>query len=228
MHMQRNAHQSGRANNLDLNDAYAVKTPQDSRKLYAAWAETYDETFIKANDYIYPRTIATYFHERLATEQVVSVADIGCGTGAVGSYLASLNDNLEIDGFDISPEMLTRAAQLIRIDSSPVYRNLFEVDLTTAVHKREYDAMISAGTFTHGHLGCETLLSLFDLVHPGGWFVVGINAEHFSSQGFATALETATDSETISKPELIEAQIYGPNSPHAGDLAKIAMFKRLS
>ncbi len=228
MHMQRNAHQSGRANNLDLNDAYAVKTPQDSRKLYAAWAETYDETFIKANDYIYPRTIATYFHERLATEQVVSVADIGCGTGAVGSYLASLNDNLEIDGFDISPEMLTRAAQLKRIDGSPVYRNLFEVDLTTGVHKREYDAMISAGTFTHGHLGCETLVSLFDLVHPGGWFVVGINAEHFSSQGFASALETATASETISKPELIEAQIYGPNSPHAGDLAKIAMFKRLN
>ena len=228
MHTQRNAHQSGRANNLDLNDAYAVKTPQDSRKLYAAWAETYDETFIKANDYIYPRTIATYFHERLATEQVVSVADIGCGTGAVGSYLASLNDNLEIDGFDISPEMLTRAAQLKRIDGSTVYRNLVEVDLTTGVHKLEYDAMISAGTFTHGHLGCETLVSLFDLVHPGGWFVVGINAEHFSSQGFATALENATDSETISKPELIEAQIYGPNSPHAGDLAKIAMFKRLN
>ena len=228
MHMQRNAHQSGRANNLDLNDAYAVKTPQDSRKLYAAWAETYDETFIKANDYIYPRTIATYFHERLATAQVISVADIGCGTGAVGSYLASLNDNLEIDGFDISPEMLIRAAQLKRIDGSPVYRNLVEVDLTTGVHKREYDAMVSAGTFTHGHLGCETLVSLFDLVHPGGWFVVGINAEHFSSQGFASALETATDSETISKPELIEAQIYGPNSPHAGDLAKIAMFKRLN
>jgi hypothetical protein len=61
---------------LDLNDAYAVKTPQDSRKLYAAWAETYDETFIKANDYIYPRTIATYFHERLATEQIISIADI--------------------------------------------------------------------------------------------------------------------------------------------------------
>ena len=228
MHTQRNAHQSGRANSLDLNDAYAVKTPQDSRKLYAAWAETYDETFIKANDYIYPRTIATYFHERLATEQVVSVADIGCGTGAVGSYLASLNDNLEIDGFDISPEMLIRAAQLKRIDGSPVYRNLVEVDLTTGVHKREYDAMISAGTFTHGHLGCETLVLLFDLVHPGGWFVVGINSEHFSSQGFATALENATDSETISKPELIEAQIYGPNSPHAGDLAKIAMFKRLN
>ena len=117
MHTQRNAHQSGRANNLDLNDAYAVKTPQDSRKLYAAWAETYDETFIKANDYVYPRTIATYFHERLATEQIVSIADIGCGTGAVGSYLASLNHNLKIDGFDISPEMLSRAAQLKRIDA---------------------------------------------------------------------------------------------------------------
>ena len=228
MHTQRNAHQSGRANNLDLNDAYAVKTPQDSRKLYAAWAETYDETFIKANDYIYPRTIATFFHERLATEQIVSIADIGCGTGAVGSYLASLNHNLKIDGFDISPEMLSRAAQLKRIDQSPVYRDLVEVDLTAGIPQRSYDAIISAGTFTHGHLGCDTLVSLFDLVNPGGWFVVGINAEHFSSQCFATALRTATDSKIISQPELIETQIYGPNSPHAGDLAKIAMFKRLN
>ena len=228
MHTQRNAHQSGRANNLDLNDAYAVKTPQDSRKLYAAWAETYDETFIKANDYVYPRTIAQKFDELISKSEIQTVVDIGCGTGAVGSYLANLRPNLKITGFDISPEMLAKASKLKRIDSSPVYNDLIEVDLTAELPKESFDAMVSAGTFTHGHLGCETLVSLFDLVHPGGWFVVGINSEHFSSQGFATALENATDSETISKPELIEAQIYGPNSPHVGDLAKIAMFKRLN
>lgn len=211
---------------MDLDEAYSVKTPQDSKKLYASWAATYNETFIKANDYVYPLAIAQHFAERVATADVSTVIDIGCGTGAVGSFLANLRPVLCIDGFDISPEMLAEAAKLRRIDNSPVYNRLVEVDLTAELPLCEIDAVISAGTFTHGHLGPDTLINLLQLVHVGGWFVVGINSKHFVSQGFGDALKVAFDSGKISQPECHDTQIYGPTSPHFGDLATIATFRR--
>ena len=213
---------------MDLDEAYSVKTPQDSRKLYAAWAATYNETFIKANDYVYPLTIAQNFDEKIPKTDVNTVVDIGCGTGAVGSYLANLRPNLSIDGFDISPEMLAEAAKIKRINNSPVYNDLVEVDLTAELPNRSYDAMISAGTFTHGHLGPETLLSLINLVRIGGWFVIGINAQHFKLRGFADMLWGSQQSGVISEARLYEEQVYGPTSPHFGDTTQIAIFSRLT
>ena len=212
---------------MDLEKAYSVRTPEDSRKLYAEWATTYNETFIKANDYVYPRTIAQKFDELVSKTEIKTVVDIGCGTGAVGSYLANLRPNLNIDGFDISPEMLTEAAKVRRIDNSPVYNDLIEVDLTGELPQRSYDAMISAGTFTHGHLGPQTLISIIQLVRVNGWFVVGINSQHFELRGFADTLHEAHNSGIISKAQLFEAQVYGPTSPHYGDTTQIAIFSRL-
>ena len=213
---------------MDLDEAYSIKTPQDSRKLYATWAATYNETFIKANDYVYPLTIAQKFDEKIPQTEVNAVVDIGCGTGAVGSYLANLRPNLSIDGFDISPEMLAEAAKIKRINNSPIYNDLVEVDLTAKLPNRSYDAMISAGTFTHGHLGPATLLSLINLVRIGGWFVIGINAHHFELRGFADTLWGAQQSGVISEARLYEEQVYGPTSPHFGDTTQIAIFSRLT
>ena len=212
---------------MDLDKAYSVKTPEDSRKLYAEWAATYNETFIKANDYVYPRTIAQKFDELISKSDVQTVVDIGCGTGAVGSYLANLRPNLIITGFDISPEMLAEAAKLKRISGSPVYNDLIEVDLTAELPKKSFDAMISAGTFTHGHLGPQTLISLIQLVRVNGWFAIGINAQHFELRGFGAVLRETQDLGVISAVRFFEEQVYGPSSPHYGDTTQIAIFSRL-
>ena len=212
---------------MDLDKAYSVKTPEDSRRLYAEWASTYNETFIKANDYVYPRTIAQKFDEVIPKSDIQTVVDIGCGTGAVGSYLANLRPNLKITGFDISPEMLAEASKLNRIDGSPVYHDLIEVDLTAELPKKSFDAMISAGTFTHGHLGPQTLTSLIQLVRVNGWFAIGINAQHFELRGFDAVLRETQDLGIISAARFFEEQVYGPSSPHYGDTTQIAIFSRL-
>lgn len=211
---------------IDLSDAYAVKTPEDSRRLYAAWATSYNETFIAANNYIYPRKVAELFSEHVPRSVTDAVIDIGCGTGAVGSYLVSLRTDITIDGYDISPEMLTQAALTQRFDQTPVYRNLDEVDLTGVLPKRTYGAMTSAGTFTHGHLGPETFLRLIQIVRQDGWFVIGINAEHFEARGFASAIDGAVDSGKISRPVIYVVDVYAPGSPHHGDCANVCIFQR--
>ena len=213
-------------NGIDLSDAYAVTTPEDNRRLYAAWADSYNDTFIKANSYVYPRRVAELFAKNIPVSGYTDVIDIGCGTGAVGNFLARFRPDLIIDGFDISPEMLAQAAQTRRIDNSPVYRNLQEVDLTSALPNKTYSAMTSAGTFTHGHLGPETLLRLINLVDIDGWFVIGINAEHFKTRGFAKTINRATFSGIVSEPEVHVVDVYEAGSPHFGDKANICIYQR--
>ena len=114
---------------IDLADAYAVKTPQDSRRLYAQWAQTYNETFINANKYVYPRAVAELFAKHVSEIAITAVVDIGCGTGAVGSYLANLRPNITIDGYDISPEMLAQAA-LTRLVTTSRAQNVLKDSYT--------------------------------------------------------------------------------------------------
>ena len=218
---------SDKADSIDLADAYAVKTPEDSRRLYRQWAKTYNETFIEANSYIYPRAVAELFAEHVPQSISLKIVDVGCGTGAVGSILSSLRPECAIDGYDISPEMLTQASLLKRPDHSAVYRNLVEVDLTEQLPVQKFDAMTSSGTFTHGHLGPDTLIALSQIVRINGWFVIGINAQHFELRGFATTLREAHQSGIISEARLFEEQVYGPTSSHFGDTTQIAVYSRL-
>ena len=48
--------------------------------------------------------------------------------------------------------------------------NIYEVDLTGALNMITvtYGAVLSAGTFTHGHLGPGPLRNLLDIARPGG------------------------------------------------------------
>jgi len=198
--------------------------------LYAKWAMSYDTSFVESNRYRYPRAVAEHFANVVPPSIGVRYVDVGCGTGIVGARLASLRPTCQIDGIDISPEMLAQASKKLRGDSSPVYKNLIEADLTHSLanHEDEYDAMLSAGTFTHGHLGPEVFQVLLPLVRIGGWFVVGINAEHFDSRGFADMFSGTSQSGLISPPYLHKIQVYEEGSPHFGDQAVIATFRRIN
>lgn len=216
-------------NGISLADAYAVVTPQDNKHLYAKWAASYDTSFVETNRYRYPRAVAEHFADVIPQSVGESFIDVGCGTGFVGSHLASLRPTCRIDGIDISPEMLAQASKKLRNDSSPVYANLIEADLTqpSSIPRKEYDALLSAGTFTHGHLGPEVFQDLLPIVRVGGWFVIGINAEHFASRGFANMLDDVDRNGQITTPGLHKIQVYEEGSPHFGDQAVIATFRRI-
>ena len=112
------------------------------------------------------------------------VCDIGCGTGLVARHLKAKSPDIVVDGVDISADMLAVAA-----DKS-LYQNLYEVDLTGDIVSLPtgYAAIISAGTFTHGHLGPEPLHHLIRHCQVGGVFCIGVNQQHYQKYDFAGSL----------------------------------------
>ena len=214
---------------IGLDEAYSVKTPEDNKRLYAKWAATYDSSFVDAKQYRYPKAISECF-DQVVTDDVVRVLDIGTGTGLTGMYLSRLRTGVVLDGMDISPEMLGQAKLKQRTDGSAVYRALYERDLTRDVPNENapYEALISSGTFTHGHLGPQCLRNLLPLLANNGWLVVGVNNEHFEAKGFEGELESLVALGAITQPQILRIDVYEPGSVHHGDQARVIVTRAIN
>lgn len=205
-----------------LDDAYALETPDDARRLYAAWAETYDSQFLEREGYVYDRNVATVFVEAGGRGPVL---DLGCGTGAVGIALAFLGIET-IDGLDISPEMLEQAATK-RVGDRSVYRLLATGDILAGMDLADdaYAGVVSAGTFTHGHVGPEALHEVVRVGAAGCRFAIGVNAEHYREQGFDEVLGRLVDAGTIEQLDHVDVAIYQDNtSEHGSAVARVIQF----
>jgi SAM-dependent methyltransferase len=203
----------------NLDRAYALETPEDNRRLYADWAETYDATFAEDMDYQMPDRVAEIFAE--AGRGKGPVLDVGAGTGLLVRHLP-LRDGDRIDALDISPQMLAVAGR------RGVYAKLIEADLTGPldIADRTYGAIVSSGTFTHGHVGPDALDELLRIAEPGAIFVLAINREHFEARGFGDKF--AVLEPHINDLNLRTVKIYGPNAqgPHKDDQALVAIFRK--
>ena len=163
---------------IGYDDAYSLKTPEDSRKLYKKWAQAYDEDFALGSNYISPTKICSFFNKH-ARNTDTPILDVGAGTGLVGELLYRTG-NKKIIGIDISPEMLEQAK------SKECYSSLMEADVTRKIplKSNSIGAVVSAGTFTHGHVGPDAFDELLRITKPGGLFVLSINSKVFVKDGF--------------------------------------------
>lgn len=202
----------------ELEGAYALQTPEDSIRLYADWAETYDFDFAESSDYLLPKRVAEHF---LNHDGRGPVLDIGAGTGLLAQELRP--DFVgDIDATDISQEMLDIAA------GKGLYRRLFAADLTVGLPCEDgaYEGVVSSGTFTHGHVGPETLDELVRITQHGGLIAISINAEHFEALGFAAKIDALAPH--FERIELPRVAIYGSGNSgtHKDDLAIIALLRK--
>jgi hypothetical protein len=114
--------------------------------------------------------------------------------------------------------MLAEAGRKKADDGDDVYRKLIQADLTQQVPIRSdsYAGLVSAGTFTHGHLGPESLDELWRVAAPGAICAIGINADHYDSKGFREKITNDVDRQVISNPEFIEVDAYASLNVEAG------------
>ena len=163
---------------IGYDDAYSLKTPEDSIKLYKKWAKTYDQDFALNSNYLSPNKICNYFNKHSKNTDT-PILDVGAGTGLVGDCLYKTG-NKKIIGIDISSEMLEQAKL------KKCYSLLVEGDVTKKIplKNNSFGAVVSAGTFTHGHVGPGVFDELLRIAKPGGLFILSINTKVFLKDGF--------------------------------------------
>ena len=203
-----------------LTGAYSLRTATDNIAYYKDFAGIYDVQYAERMGYSYPDALAqVYCAHRQVSD--IPVADIGCGTGLVAAALQL--PAAQIDGLDISDQMLAVAR------AKSVYRTCYEVDLLNGVEGMpcDYGAVVSAGTFTFGHLGPVTLITLLDIAREGALFCIGINAMHFVEAGFKQVFAELIADQKITSPVFIQRDIYSSqDSDHAHDLATVAVYRK--
>lgn len=208
----------GMGDDPNLANAYAVSSQEEMRSLYENWAETYDAEFIEAQGYQMPRVIAECF---VAAGGKGPVLDVGAGTGRGGEHLAA-EGVAPIDGIDLSEDMLRVAGR------KGVYRYLIAADITRPLERvGPYQGIVSAGTFTFGHVGPEGLPALLDVAAPGCLFVLGVNAQHFAESGFEAAF--AGLGGAILGLTYSDHRIYDDRADeaHRQDVARVVTFRKV-
>ena len=191
------------AKKINLNDAYSLKTPEDSINLYKKWAQTYDKDFALYSNYLSPMQISSFFNKH-ARNTDTPILDVGAGTGLVGECLYKTG-NKKIIGIDISSKMLEQAKL------KKCYFSLMKADVTKTIplKSNSIGAVVSAGTFTHGHVGPDSFDELLRIIKPGGLFVLSINSKVFIKNGFKKKFLRIKNS--ISVPVFHEFKAHGKN-----------------
>ena len=209
------------ADDPDLESAYALETPEDNLKLYGTWAESYDADFVEATTYRFPEVVTRTYLEAGGGWPCL---DVGYGTGALAEHLA---EDAVIDGIDLSPEMLAVA------EGKGHYRSLFEANLKEplALPDAAYAGLISAGTFTHGHVGPEALPELVRILAPGAVAVISVRPQVWVENEFDQSFEALAGDGLVSAPVRAEELVYAdPNKApegHGRDTGYIVTFRRL-
>lgn len=202
----------------DLDQAYEINGPEEARKMYGDWAETYDESFGTGWGYIAPREIAGIL--RGEVDPAAEILDIGAGTGLVAAHLQGLT----VDAIDITPEMLEVAR------GKNLYRDLILGDLTGLLKIADgaYDAIVSCGTFTHGHVGPECFPELLRICRPGAVFACGTIGPVLDGAGFGSALARMVAKGLITPVQWQDIPIYeGAEHPHKDDRGLVMVFRKL-
>ena len=185
------------ANRKEIHDRVLNATDkQDLASAYGEWAADYDKDLVDEMGYVAPvltcRLLQQYVHDPQA-----QILDAGCGTGLVGQALAEAGySNLE--GLDYSKDMLEQARR------KNVYRALHQGDLTARLDLPGdcFDAVVSVGTFTCGHVGPEGLGELIRVTRPGGCICFTVREQAWEEDAYRPVMEELEQSGAWTRVEV--------------------------
>lgn len=177
--------------------------PENLRAYYDDWARDYNVDITSA-EYSGP-VISARLLQQYLTNTDLSLLDAGCGTGLVGIELHALGYR-QIDGFDLSEAMVEQAG------TSGVYRKLTGgLDMMQAAKSYaagSYDAVLSVGVFTLGHVPPEALVVLLELVRPGGLLLVSTRTHYYEQTEFQSLVDELLTGSRIELVKLLRDAPY--------------------
>jgi predicted TPR repeat methyltransferase len=177
--------------------------PDKVRAYYDDWAQNYNLDISDA-EYSGPVICARLLQECLADTEA-RLLDAGCGTGLVGSELGALGYR-SIDGFDLSDSMAEQAR------ASGAYRQLAGgIDIMRAMQTYapgSYDAVLSVGVFTLGHVPPEALTVLLQLVRPGGLLLISTRTHYYDQTGFQQLVDALIADQQVELIKLLRDAPY--------------------
>lgn len=180
--------------------------PKKVRAFYEDWARNYnlDTT---SSDYTGPVIAAKLLQQNLP-DPASLLLDAGCGTGMVGVELQALGYS-RIDGFDLSESMTELAA------ASGAYRDLLGgIDMLRASDSyadETYDAILSVGVFTLGHVPPEALLVLLQLARSQGLVLVSTRTHYYDQTNFQQVVDELIATGRAELVQLVK------NAPYTND-----------
>ncbi|MEM7344350.1 MAG: class I SAM-dependent methyltransferase [Chloroflexota bacterium] len=181
-------------------------TPNTLKQFYAKWADDYD-TDVAHEHYAAPQIMVDML-QALNNETTLNIIDAGCGTGLVGDLLYQQGYR-QIDGFDLSPDMVQIA------ETRGVYNQLRgNIDLTQPLanyDENSYDVAFCCGVFTLGHVSPTALNQLIYLVRPGGYILVSTRVSYYGATDYQAV------SDALEQQGLFKRVTFLPDTPYTDD-----------
>jgi predicted TPR repeat methyltransferase len=190
-----------------LQEAYGVQTDEERQTFYSNWADEYDAQLLDELSYVGPQKTAALLM-RFVDDRNARILDIGCGTGLTSVDLAAQGYQ-QLDGLDFSAAMLAKARE------RNIYATLIEADLNQplAIDSETYDAAVSTGTFTHGHVGAEPLDEVFRIIKPGGYLVCTVHRAIWKDHGFEEKIRELNESARARTLDLVHDVYFEGSTP---------------
>lgn len=187
--------------NQFVSDAYSLNDKESIMSFYRKWADEYDHQ-MQSEGYCSPQGIADLLRQHILHTDL-EVLDAGCGTGLTGLHLAN-SGITALDGLDLSGEMIKVAR------SRDIYRRLIVADLNQPLplEDNSYDAVVSSGTFTHGHVGPEPLGEIFRVLRAGGLLACTVHFDLWHNKGFDAVFASLMSQGVIKCVALREGPYY--------------------
>ena len=192
-----------------------ASSPEELMAAYSEWADNYDGDLLGEMGYVAPM-IASKLLQNYLDRKDTRILDAGCGTGIVGELLHQ-DGYGNIEGLDYSQDMLNKAR------AKSIYKTLNRGDLTGSldIEDATYDAIISVGTFTCGHVGPEALGELIRITKTGGHLCFTVREQAWEEDDYRAKLRNYENNSLWELQELRTADYI----QQEGARCKVCLYK---
>lgn len=156
---------------------YSSKDVGELQERYDRWASAYEHDLENDFGWSGPQLAADVFTMYVPTG--ARVLDAGAGTGLVGRALKGKGYGSMV-AMDLSEGMLAEARKTGAYES---YDRMVMGE-SLAYETNSFDAAVSVGVFTVGHVPAKGLDELVRVVGPGGYIVYSLRPDIYEANGF--------------------------------------------